>query len=83
MFGLGSLFYAIVFFLNGLAVLSEDRFLARIGWSNKPQFQFGYDANGPEGISARLVSLITGVRFLRNPLIAVNVLVIVYQLVLG
>ncbi|SPO30948.1 related to YOS1, subunit of the Yip1p-Yif1p Complex, required for Transport between the ER and the Golgi Complex [Ustilago trichophora] len=34
MFGLGSAFYLILFITNALAVLSEDRFLARVGWSS-------------------------------------------------
>ncbi|SNX83915.1 related to YOS1, subunit of the Yip1p-Yif1p Complex, required for Transport between the ER and the Golgi Complex [Melanopsichium pennsylvanicum] len=34
MFGLGSAFYLILFITNALAVLSEERFLARVGWSS-------------------------------------------------
>lgn len=91
-----------MFFINGIAVLSEDRFLARIGWSAKstsningmPQQQYGYgDFNGlssstipsgGDGIKSRLINLISATRtLLRIPLIIVNILVIVYELILG
>lgn len=92
---------AALFFINGIAVLSEDRFLARIGWSSKNssttssniQSQYGYGdfnngnnslGSGGEGIKARLVNLISATRtLLRIPLIIVNILVIIYELVLG
>lgn len=109
MFGIGTLFYSILFFINGIAVLSEDRFLARIGWSAKSnnntnnvnnnsssQFtnQYGYGDynmnNGigqvgyNDGIKTRLINLISATRtLLRIPLIIVNVLVIIYELILG
>lgn len=97
---LDKIFAAILFFINGIAVLSEDRFLARIGWSTKsnmgasgningmPQ-QFGYgDFNqttgSTESIKSRLINLINATRtLLRIPLIIVNILVILYELVLG
>lgn len=87
MFGLGGLFYAALFFINAVAVLSEDRFLARIGWTAQPTQSPGfYDASqGQQSeVKARLVSLITATRtLLRIPLVIVNVLVILYELVLG
>lgn len=89
-----------MFFINGIAVLSEDRFLARIGWSTKGNIngnsvnsQFDYSSynlnnmnNGAAGesIKSRLVNLINAIRtLLRIPLILVNILVILYELVLG
>ncbi|AWU76926.1 uncharacterized protein C5L36_0C08390 [Pichia kudriavzevii] len=102
MFGLGTLFYAVLFFVNGIAVLSEDRFLARIGWSSKNTIhgntqgmgtQYGYgdynmqgntNMENGDGIKSRLINLISATRtLLRIPLIIVNVLVILYELVLG
>lgn len=98
---------AILFFINGIAVLSEDRFLARIGWSansntanagsstgNGMNQQFGYgygdfnnipvNGSGSDGIKSRLINLISATRtLLRIPLIIVNILVIVYELILG
>lgn len=93
----------MLFFINGIAVLSEDRFLARVGWSAKssssningmPQQQYGYGdfnsmssglpSSGGEGIKSRLINLISATRtLLRIPLIIVNILVIVYELLLG
>ncbi|TID25529.1 hypothetical protein CANINC_002919 [Pichia inconspicua] len=100
MFGIGSLLYAILFFINGVAVLSEDRFLARIGWStksinnsnNNTAAQYGYgdynmtgsNTNIDSGIKARIINLINATRtLLRIPLIVINVVVIIYELVLG
>lgn len=84
MFGLGKLVYVILLIVNGIAVLSEDRFLNRIGWgtsSNNNQFNQFDEASS---IKTRLVNLIGAIRtLLRVPLIIVNVVVILYQLVLG
>ncbi|ODV64347.1 Yos1p [Ascoidea rubescens DSM 1968] len=63
MFGLGGLLYVIVLFINSICVLSEDRFLNRIGWGNKiDQQAFG----GPleATIKSRLISLISAIRTL-------------------
>lgn len=91
MFGLGKLFYVIVLSINGIAVLSEDRFLNRIGWGSRaanPQNQFQAQYGAPPGpddsIKARLVTLISAIRtLLRFPLIFVNILLILYELILG
>ncbi|PCH41159.1 Yos1-like protein [Wolfiporia cocos MD-104 SS10] len=97
--GLGALLYVAILLINAMAVLSEDRFLARIGWSSAqaPTVAAGYaQAYGPTydqpgfpgaqdaGIKARLINLIGAVRTLmRIPLIGVNLLIIVYELILG
>ncbi|CAK7902457.1 protein transport protein Yos1p [[Candida] anglica] len=94
MFGLGKLLYVVLLTVNGLAVLSEDRFLNRIGWgssspaaSNQHYSQFSgmQSTNGGDAsIKSRLINLIGAVRTLmRLPLICVNVVVILYELVLG
>ncbi|KAF2754204.1 Yos1-like protein [Pseudovirgaria hyperparasitica] len=82
-FGLGNLFYVFILLTNAVAVLSEDRFLARIGWGSSAQAdQFG----GPDTASfkAKMINLISSIRtVMRIPLIAINTLVIVYELILG
>lgn len=92
MFGLGKLLYVIVLSVNGVAVLSEDRFLNRIGWGssttsasgNQFQAQYGMQASNDASIKARLITLISAVRtLLRLPLIFINVLIILYELILG
>ncbi len=88
MFGLGKLLYVIILSVNGLAVLSEDRFLNRIGWgagsSAGQLFQYGVQQGGEGSVKTRLINLIGAVRTLmRLPLICVNVVVILYELVLG
>ncbi|KAJ5281156.1 Protein transport protein Y [Penicillium angulare] len=84
LFGLGNLFYIIILFINSIAVLSEDRFLARIGWGRtqaEPSFGTSYDSNS---VKAKSINLIASVRtVMRIPLIVINTVIIIYELVLG
>ncbi|CDM37924.1 hypothetical protein DTO013E5_7227 [Penicillium roqueforti] len=83
-FGLGKLFYVIVLIINAIAVLSEDRFLARVGMGRtqpEPGFGATYDSTS---VKAKSVDLIASVRtVMRIPLIVINTVIIVYELVLG
>jgi len=92
----GTIFYVSLLLINAMAVLNEERFLARIGWlsssTQQPRetFQQSYDQNsygvaqGDVGVKARMVDLISAVRTLmRIPLIALNMFVIFYELALG
>lgn len=84
LFGLGNLFYVSILLVNAVAVLSEDRFLARIGWGNAPTEPSFGGSNDAASVKGKLVNLISSVRTLmRIPLIVINTLVIVYELVLG
>jgi len=90
---LGKLVYVSLLLVNAAAILNEERFLARIGWASSrlsrdsnTNFQQPYDNSGQVeiGVKARLIDLITAVRTLmRIPLIALNTLVILYELVWG
>ncbi|KAN0132627.1 Yos1-like protein [Lactarius tabidus] len=92
---LGGIFYIGLLLVNAVAVLSEDRFLARIGWSsiqppNSVGFQPNYDGSGygnpaqDIGVKGRLINLISAVRtVMRIPLIGINIVVIIYELILG
>ncbi|KAG6861607.1 hypothetical protein C0995_014514 [Termitomyces sp. Mi166 len=93
---LGTILKVSLLLINAIAVLSEDRFLARLGWVSGQQqaanagFHQGYDQNGygvaqqDVGLKARLIDLISAVRTLmRIPLIGINILVIIYELLLG
>ncbi|KAF1986169.1 Yos1-like protein [Aulographum hederae CBS 113979] len=84
LFGFGGLIYVSVLLINAIAVLSEDRFLARIGWgSSSPDPTFG-SPQDTQSVKAKIVNLIASVRTLmRIPLILINTLIIVYELVLG
>ncbi|PYH46731.1 YOS1 family protein [Aspergillus saccharolyticus JOP 1030-1] len=83
-FGLGKLVYVIILFINSLAILSEDRFLARIGWGRMqadPAFGATYDNTS---VKAKTINLIASVRtVMRIPLIVINTIVIIYELILG
>ncbi|KAK1249314.1 hypothetical protein MKX07_002830 [Trichoderma sp. CBMAI-0711] len=59
---IGNLVYVLCLLTNALAILSDDRFLARIGLSTStydPAFGAGADANS---VKAKLVALIASVR---------------------
>jgi len=80
-----------------MAILNEDRFLARIGWSTsqknvQPGYQQPYDSmayggqqpQGDIGVKMRMVNLIGAVRTLmRVPLIFINIAIILYELPFG
>ncbi|KAG5370206.1 Protein transport protein [Yarrowia sp. C11] len=82
MFGLGRLIYVILLLVNSAAILSEDRFLNRIGWGSSEPAGFGQAQD--QSIKNKLINLISAIRtLLRIPLIIANTLVIVYEVVLG
>ncbi|KAH8830875.1 Yos1-like protein [Flagelloscypha sp. PMI_526] len=96
---IGSAIYIAVLLVNSLAVLNEERFLARIGWSTaqsapnpSASFNQSYDQSGygtyqapaEPGIKQRLIELVAAVRtVMRIPLIAINIVIIAYAIVLG
>ncbi|KAK9468175.1 Yos1-like protein [Lipomyces arxii] len=83
MFGLGKLLYVILLLINSIAVLSEDRFLARIGWSSV-QIDSGFGMSESASVKNKMINLISAVRTLmRIPLIGLNSIVIIYELILG
>jgi len=80
--------YASLLAVNSVAILSEERFLARVGWSTSSLQQQAQSQGEPGGygnggtLKQRTVMLISAVRTLmRLPLIPLNVLVILYELV--
>jgi len=79
---IGQILYVILLVVNAMAVLNEERFLARIGMSNQND-QPGFGVEGPT-LRTNIINLISAVRTLmRIPLIAVNILVIIYEILLG
>lgn len=64
MFFLGNLFYVVCLLLNAVSILSEDRFLARVGLSPTtydPAFGAGADS---QSVRAKVVHLIASIRTL-------------------
>lgn len=82
MFGIGNFLYVGLLFLNAVAVLSEDRFLNRLGWNSSSQANlFG---GGESTVLSRLMNLIGATRtVLRLPLILINAVVILYLVPFG
>ncbi|TQS33299.1 hypothetical protein Golomagni_06364, partial [Golovinomyces magnicellulatus] len=64
MFGLGGVLYVSVLLINAVAILSEDRFLARINLSPGTH-EPGFGASGDsQSVQAKIVNLIASVRTL-------------------
>ncbi|CAK4023756.1 related to YOS1, subunit of the Yip1p-Yif1p Complex, required for Transport between the ER and the [Lecanosticta acicola] len=87
-FSFGGLFQVSVLLVNAIAVLSEDRFLARIGWGSSQQTPDGFGASSSAAdqasIKAKMINLINSVRTLmRIPLIFLNVLIIIWAVAFG
>ncbi|KAG0364717.1 Yos1-like protein [Gamsiella multidivaricata] len=77
--GIFGLLEVMLLFVNAIAILNEERFLARIGWARQVA-----DPYAQESVKARLVNLISAVRTLmRIPLIGLNVVAILYLVILG
>ncbi|KAG9238666.1 Yos1-like protein [Amylocarpus encephaloides] len=87
LFGFGNLIYIVVLLINAMAILSEDRFLARVGMSttiSEPAFGGGSSGASDQSITSKFINLLTSVRTLmRIPLIVVNMFIILYEIVLG
>ncbi|KAK0657193.1 yos1-like protein [Cercophora newfieldiana] len=83
MYYIGNLLYTTVLLINAVAILSEDRFLARIGFSSvNNDAAFGQSAD--QSVKAKIINLIASVRMvMRIPLIVINTFIIVYELILG
>ncbi|KAF1808960.1 Yos1-like protein [Eremomyces bilateralis CBS 781.70] len=83
-FGFGNIIYICVLVTNAVTILSEDRFLARVGWSGAPiDAGFGGQAD-TSSVTAKMLSLMTSIRMVvRVPLIALNIFIIIYELILG
>lgn len=58
MFGLGLLFYVTILLLNAVAILNEERFLARLVGDGSPSF----GEPNPDTIKTRLLTLIRAIR---------------------
>ncbi|EFW99479.1 yos1-like protein [Grosmannia clavigera kw1407] len=80
---LGGFLYVSVLLINAIAILSEDRFLARIGLSSST-YDPAFGQSTDSSVKAKIINLIASVRTLmRIPLIVINTLLIAYELVLG
>ncbi|PWN88579.1 Yos1-like protein [Acaromyces ingoldii] len=83
---LGTFLYVALLLVNAIAILNEERFLARVGWSTSQLSQRGFNGfsapGGEPGIKERLINLIGAVRMLlRIPLIVFNIVIIIYELI--
>ncbi|KAK4160920.1 Yos1-like protein [Cladorrhinum sp. PSN259] len=80
---LGTLIYVMVLTLNAIVVLSEDRFLARVNLTPETHRR-SFGESPDNSVKYRTIQLVSSIRTLaRIPLIVVNTLIILYELVLG
>ncbi|KAI4292701.1 immediate early response 3-interacting protein 1 [Pancytospora philotis] len=79
MFGVLSLVYSFVFFLNAVVILNDKRFLARVRLPLAPECRASL---GPQ--RQKVVDIVNTIRTVFElPLIAINILCIVYEVFLG
>ncbi|EIM22734.1 ER to Golgi transport protein Yos1, partial [Wallemia mellicola CBS 633.66] len=75
---IGNILYISLLLTNSVAILNEERFLAKIGWTQSNNLY------QEQTVKTRLINLISAVRTLmRFPLIILNIIVIVYELLFG
>ncbi|KAG5042639.1 hypothetical protein AAZX31_03G067200 [Glycine max] len=76
--GFWTLLEGFLLFANALAILNEDRFLARRGWTLA-------EMTGPQrnSLKGQVIGLIYACQFLRLPLILFNVITIIVKLFSG
>lgn len=78
MIGLVDLFVSGLLISNGLAILNEERFLAKIGWGYEESLQ------QPMSIKKQVINLLHAVRLIFTiPMMVLNVVVIVLKLLIG
>ena len=66
----GRLFYISILLTNAIAILSEDRFLARIGWSTQGA-EPGFGQQNDQSVKAKLIALIASVRTLMRMFVCI------------
>eukprot|EP00871_Galdieria_phlegrea_P000635 jgi/Galph1/1572/GphlegSOOS_G252.1 len=77
-FTLGTLLLATLLIANALAILNEERFLSKVGWSYE---QTRLD---PSGLKAQTSRLLYAFRvIMKVPLIILNILTILVLLIIG
>lgn len=76
--GLWTLLEGFLLLANALAILNEDRFLARRGWSFSE-----FSASRTKSFKGQLIGLIYATQFMRVPLILLNAICIVVKFVSG
>mmetsp|Transcript_40578 Transcript_40578/g.63358 ORF Transcript_40578/g.63358 Transcript_40578/m.63358 type:complete len:80 (+) Transcript_40578:313-552(+) len=75
---LGDLYIAFLLFLNAIAILHEERFLAKYGWSTNDVTM------NPNTTKAKILNIVRAVRLVMMwPLIGLNSITIVFKLLLG
>jgi hypothetical protein len=80
--GIWSIIKACLLMTNAGAILHETRLLPRIGMPHVGASPPGY-ANEDAGVKQKIAGLLNAVRYLRVPLIFINILAVVFEIVLG
>ncbi|CAK0737393.1 hypothetical protein CVIRNUC_000905 [Coccomyxa viridis] len=82
---LWTLLQAVLLFVNGLAILNNERFLEPYGWGFKDMTGGGHslDSNRPGALKQQTIGLLHAIAYLRVPLIVTNALVIFVKLLFG
>lgn len=77
---MGELYISGLLVLNAVAILHEQRFLAKNGWGTG-EFDAGPD---PNSVKSKVLSIVKAVRLVMMwPLIFLNTLTVLFKLLLG
>uniref|UniRef100_A0A2P2NYU5 Immediate early response 3-interacting protein 1-like n=1 Tax=Rhizophora mucronata TaxID=61149 RepID=A0A2P2NYU5_RHIMU len=76
--GFWTLLEGLLLFANALAILNEDRFLARWGWTLAEN-----QRGRRNSLKGQVIGLIHACQFMRLPLIILNVVAILVMLITG
>ncbi|GMH35150.1 hypothetical protein BSKO_03018 [Bryopsis sp. KO-2023] len=77
--GLWTLVQGLLMVLNGIAILNNDRFLEKCGWG----FSYFQSGASPTELKYQVIGGIHAVHYMRTPLVAINVVVIIVKLLFG
>ncbi|KAK9915647.1 hypothetical protein WJX75_002112 [Coccomyxa subellipsoidea] len=80
---LWTLLQGVLLFVNGLAILNNERFLEKYGWGFSQMSGGSAIGPGPGALKQQTIGLLHAVAYLRVPLIALNALVILVKLLFG
>lgn len=77
--GLWTLLQGLLLFVNGVAILNNDRFLEKCGWG----FSYFQTGASPTNVKYQIIGFIHAVHFMQTPLVVINLIVIAVKLLFG
>ncbi|KAK9813870.1 hypothetical protein WJX73_002668 [Symbiochloris irregularis] len=80
---LWTLLQAFLLFLNGVAIINNERFLEKYGWGFSQMGSGNSIGPSPGTLKLQVIGFIHAAKFMRWPLIIANIVVILVKMVFG